>query len=58
MQLIVLSLHLWDLSVLVNFTRRFCRNQLAARLQALIGIHDTFSGAIFIVLPVFLHATE
>ena len=47
MQLIVLFLHLWDLSVLVNFTRRFCRNQLAARLQALIQGSMTLSAAQF-----------
>ena len=41
----MLFLHLWDHSTLVSFTRRFCRNQLAARLQALIQGSMTLSAA-------------
>ena len=47
MQLVMLFLHLWDLSVLATFTRRFFRGQLAIKREALIQGTMTLPAAQF-----------
>ena len=50
--------HLWDISVLVSFTSRFCLSRLAVRLQALCQGQRHFQRRNLVVLPDFLDVLE
>ena len=54
----MLSLHLWDLSTLVTFRRRFCRGQLAVRLHVLPQGSMSLPAAQFRRVTGFRHATQ